>query len=208
MTTDLSGLEATAAQQGLGSLRARVVPSDRRRGCWFRWTASELLVSERVLERLRPEEGQALLVHAVIEQRHLRRSWDRWFVVLVAVAVAVWFVIPLLPYFWMLAPSVAFLVSLVALAVLRAAANEAADDEAVLTVSDAELLVRSLNTIQKDELRLGKLQGNARPDLHRRAERLVTLHQLRLPPELRTVPVVGNCSTSCSESAAVAPTEG
>ncbi|GEM_PF-2568900 len=200
MTTDLSGLERAAAQLGHLGLSARLVPPDRRRGRWFRFAGRELLVSERVVERLRPEEGEALLVHAVIEKRHRRRGWERWLSVLGLTALAVWGVHSLWPSATTLALMLGLVLALVALALLRGQGSIDADDEAVVTLGDAELLVRAINTIQKDELQVGAWRGNARPDLHRRAERLVTLHQLRLPPELRTVPVIGSCTNSCHDS--------
>ena len=200
MTTDLSGLERAAAQLGHTGLRARLVPSDRRRGRWFRIAGGELLVSERVIERLRPEEGEALLLHAVIEQRHRRRGRERWLSVLGLTALAVWLVYSFWPWMTALALILGVVVGLVALPLFRGQGSIAADDEAVQTLGDAELLVRAINTIQKDEIQLGSWRGNARPDLHRRAERLVTLHQLRLPPELRSVPVIGGCTNSCNDS--------
>lgn len=190
MTIDLSGLEQTAARMGLNGLRARLVPTDRRRGRWFRWQAGELLVSERVVERLRPDEGQALLVHAVIDLRHRRRSTGRWLLIVALLALAVGFSVSMSPAVLMPAIGVGAFLSFIAWATLVSRAGQAADDEAVRELGDPELLVRALNTMQKDELHIGRWKTNARPDLHQRAERLVSIHQLRLPPEQRTVQVV------------------
>lgn len=201
MTTDLSGLEHTAASLGLAGLHARLVPAERRRGRWFRWLQGELLVSERVVERLRPEEGQALLVHAIIDGRHRRRVLERWLGVVVLAVLGVWGLASAWPGALWPIVVVAIVIEVVALALLRGLGSVAADDETVRELGDAELLVRAVNTIQQDELLLGPWRRKARPDLHRRMERLVTLHQLRLPPELRTVPTVGGCSGRCGESA-------
>lgn len=181
MAPDLSGLERAALEAGLGALRARVVPADRRRGGWFRWTATELFVSERVLERLRPAEGAALLIHAVAEACRLA-AWRR------RVAPALGAGVALLTAggahlgaspAW-LVPALFFLAVVLGLAG-RSRALQQADDDAVLRLGDPELLVRALNTIHQDELRVGSLSLPARPDIHQRAERLVALHELRVP---------------------------
>jgi hypothetical protein len=190
MTTDLTGLEQTAARMGLDGLRARLVPADRRRGSWFRWGAGELLVSERVVERLLPAEGQALLIHAVIEQRQRRRATGRWLLIVALLTLAGVVTVVSLPGTLLPALVTGAVLALVSWATLSGQAGVAADDEAVRELGDPELLVRALNTIQKDELHIGRWKGNARPDLHRRAERLVALHQLRLPAELRSVEVI------------------
>lgn len=188
MALDLSGLERAAARAGLGTLVAREVPPDRRRGRFFRWTSSELQVSSHVLERLRPDDAAALLEHSVLESRELARHVRLSALMAAVLALA-------LVATWMLAPSVApwllpvaVLGWLVALAVGRAGAVQRADDLAVLALGDPEPLVRALNTIHQDALLLGGRRVAARPDVHTRAERLVRLHQLRLPPELRRVP--------------------
>ena len=77
----------------------------------------------------------------------------------------------------------------------RAGALQRADDLTVARLGDAEGLVRALNTIHQDELRLGKLAFAARPDIHARAERLVKKHRLRLAPEARE----GGCSLGGNE---------
>lgn len=171
-------------------MRARLVPTDRRRGRWFQWRAGELLVSERVVERLRPDEGQALLVHAVIEQQHRRRSTGRWLLILALLSLGVALSVSVSPGVLMPAIGAGAVLAFVAWVTLVSKAGLAADDEAVRELGDPELLVRALNTMQKDELHIGRWKTNARPDLHRRAERLVSIHQLRLPPEQRTVEVV------------------
>jgi len=58
-----------------------------------------------------------------------------------------------------------------------------ADDEAVRLLGDPVPLVRGFNLMNHEELRVGPWRSKARPDLHRRAERLARLHRLREAPE-------------------------
>lgn len=190
---DLSGLEQAAARAGLPGLSARVVPHDRRRGRWFHWTRDELLVSERVLERLRPADGAVLVLHAVVLARRMesaRRRAALWLAALLAVWSATLWV---LPDDWRVSTLIA-LACLLPFVAWPARVRQQADDEAVELLGDAEPLVRALNMIHQDELHIGGLTLDASPDVHARAERLVRIHQLRLPPELRQVPGPGLAS--------------
>lgn len=185
MTVDLSGLERMASRLGLGELRARLVPPERRAETWFRWDEGELQVSERVVERLRPDEGAILLAHMVIERRHRRRARVTALIltaslVLLAVALASRWPGSLVQ----LVVGALVLAGLCAVG-LRGRASVAADDAAVEFLGDPDQLVRTLNVMHQDEIHVGGLKTRARPDIHSRAERLVRRHQLRLPPELR-----------------------
>lgn len=190
MAVDLTGLERAAAGAGLPGRTARTERFDRRRAGWFRWTDQELVVNELVVERLSPEDGAALLVHAIVEWRHLMR-WRRrmLFVALtLAATVAAIFVFSFISYSlgWPVVVGIVLLLGFaVILPVSRAATMQAADDEAVEQLGDPDRLVHALNAVHKDELHLGGRSINARPDIHARAERLVKKHQLRLPSELR-----------------------
>jgi hypothetical protein len=183
---DLSGLERAAAGAGLPGLTARTERFDRRRAGWFRWTEDELVVNELVVERLSPEDGAALLVHAIVEARHLAR-WRRRMLVL-ALTLTTTFVFFVLFYSALSPMRVAFVLLLwfaLIVPARRSASLQAADDEAVEQLGDPDRLVHALNAVHKDELHLGGRTINARPDIHTRAERLVKIHQLRLPSELR-----------------------
>jgi len=184
VTTDLSGLERAAERAGLPGLRARLMPPDRRRGAWFRFAERELLVSERVIERLSPAEGEALLAHAIVERRRLAFVNKRLLLSAALLALAfgalAW-LLPGLRGLWVLGFVVLSLGSLGA----RTRAREIADDETIDLLGEPETLIRALNRVHQDELHLGGAKLKARPDVHRRCERLVSKHQLRLPPELR-----------------------
>jgi hypothetical protein len=60
----------------------------------------------------------------------------------------------------------------------RAQLAEQADDHTVALLGDATPLVRGLNEMDFEEIHLAGKVLPARPDLHRRAERLVRLHGL------------------------------
>ena len=193
---DLSGLMAVAKRVGLLVEAVRVVPPDPRRGAWFRWTDRELLVNERVLERLGPAEADVLLVHAVFEARKLdaaRRRVAVFMAMAVALACALWWVSPFLH----VAAGLVVVVTALGCVAGWARARHVADDEAVRFLGDAEVLVRALNTIHQDELHIAGKKLNVRPDIHERAERLVKLHQLRVAPEQRTcAPIPASCDPS------------
>jgi hypothetical protein len=191
-TLDLCPLEEAAGRAGLPGLKAQLVPPDRRRGRWFTRRGSALLVNERVVERLGPPEGQALLVNTVLQWKHLavhRRKVVRQIVISALMLVAA----------YLLAPGFLGVVGGIMGAALIyvgfvgwSRAMLAADDESVELLGEPEILVRALNTIHKDTLALGNKRIETRPDVHRRAERLVNMHQLRVAPEQRTVPVIGS----------------
>ena len=179
---DLRPLEATLAGLGLPGRTARVVTHDGRRGWWFRWDERELRVSAKVLERCPPDDAQALLVNAVFERRRLsglkRRALVSGLLLVVAVvATGRWVAPP-----WSALPA-ALLGALWAAWVMveRSRARLMADDatvDALGGAEGAERLVRALNKMDIEELHLGGYHGSARPDIHKRAERLVTRHQL------------------------------
>jgi len=190
---DLSPLEHAAELVGLRGLKARVVPHDRRRGWWFRWEDGELLVSERVLDRCAPADASALFVDEVMRQRRLRsrRLLLLW---IAAPAAALAIVLSLMrsgrhldsnlqPDPWYLSPATLLLLAAVfgcciVWAAGNAAAAEWADDETVKLLGDATPLVRGLNEMDFEEIHLAGKVLPARPDLHRRAERLVRKHGL------------------------------
>jgi hypothetical protein len=183
MPLDLTPLEEAALRHGLPGLTARVVPPDRRRGTWFAWGRGELRVSEHVVDRCPPADAVALLVNAIVLARHAaaaRRATRAWAAGSLAVAAALALLRPGglgQPLVW--AVLALGLVSAVVLgAILRARATLAADDEAVGLLGDPTPLVRGLNTMDQDELRVAGRRWSARPDLHRRAERLARLHAL------------------------------
>jgi uncharacterized membrane protein YgcG len=193
---DLTPLEDAAARAGLPGLKARLVPPDRRRGAWFTRRGDVLQVNERVVERLTPPEGQALLVGTLLQWKHLARHRRRVVGLITAYAA-------LLIATGRVAPDVLLATALVLCApvivllfVGWSRAMFAADDESVELLGDPEVLVRAMNVVNQDRLDIGGKRVEARPDLHRRAERLVDKHQLRLPPERRTVPVMHG-STGC-----------
>jgi len=182
---DLTGLERAAERAGLPGLAARLVPPGRRRDRWFDWSDGELRVSERVVERLRPTDGEALLVNAILKRRRLAAlRWPCAGIVALCAGAAL-AVASARPGAAAWAGAVALVVSAVALVTLRARAVLAADDDTVALLGEAETLVRAMNWMNQDELHVAGRRLDARPDVHRRAERLVELHQLRLPPELR-----------------------
>lgn len=187
---DLAPLEEAAAKAGLPGLKARLVPPDPRRGRWFVHRGDSLLVNERVVERLAPPEGQALVVNSVLQWKHVA-SHRRKMLSLAAAALFLTAVASTI------SPGMTVLIALLTGVPLAlrcfvgwTRAVMAADDESVELLGDPEVLVRALNTMNQDRLDLGGKRVDARPDLHRRAERLVDKHQLRLPPERRTVPVL------------------
>lgn len=181
MTADLTPLEQAAARVGLPGLKARVVPHDKRRGWWFRWGGGELLVSDRVLDRCAPADASALLIDEVLRGRGLKRA-ELGFAIGVSAAVAT----GVMPWIilgrgepWVVLIAVGMFASAFALhAAQRAQAAEKADDETVRLIGDATPLVRGLNEMDFEELHLAGKVLPARPDLHRRAERLVAKHRL------------------------------
>lgn len=188
---DLAPLEKAAERAGLGRLDAEIVPPDRRRDRWFEWSRTSLRVSERVLERLAPRDACVLLLNTVLLERRRRK--------LASILVLLWFVaVPLFMAATLLSEdvlnpfSVAAALGLVALLlagpICWAASAHAADDDTVSWLGDADTLCHALNSMNQDKLQLAGRTLPARPDLHRRAERLVEKHQLRLAPEDRTVP--------------------
>ena len=194
---DLRPLEEAAGRAGLPGLKAQLVPPDHRRGRWFTRRGSSLLVNERVVERLGPPEGQALLVNTVLQWKHLARHRRK-----VALQILISALILLATH--LLAPDLLGLVGwIMGVSLLYVGfvgwsrSMFAADDESVELLGEVEILVRALNTIHQDTLTLGRKRVEARPDVHRRAERLVSKHQLRLAPEQRTVPVLGS-ATGCN----------
>jgi 2-polyprenyl-6-methoxyphenol hydroxylase-like FAD-dependent oxidoreductase len=204
VTVDLSPLEEAAARVGLAGLKARVVEHDRRRGWWFWWGDRELLVSDRVIDHCSPADASALLIDEVLRRREARRRarpWE-WIAVLVVAAIIVAFVHDLV--FWRISfptdaqlasgtgdePSMwleglpwfglvlVLAVSLATWFVLSTRASERADDATVALLGDATPLVRGLNEMNFEEIHILGKRLPARPDLHRRAERLVRLHRL------------------------------
>jgi len=184
MALDLTPLENAAARAGRPGLRARVVPHDRRRGQWFRWSGGELLVSERLIDRCPPAEASALLVDEIVLGRHLDRERRRTAVALAAVGLVLAWAIA--TGSWIRQPAGIALGFAVAFHFVRAGrARLSADDEAVRLLGDPVPLVRGFNLMNQDELRVGRWRGKARPDLHRRAERLARMHRLREAPDER-----------------------
>ena len=184
MVLDLSPLERAAALAGRSGLRARMVPHDRRRDRWFRWQAGELLVSERVIDLCPPAEASALLVDAIVLDRHMARA--RWRSALAVVGVGLVLAWAAWAGSWIRQPAlVAFGVALTFHFVRAGRARLQADDEAVRLIGDPVPLVRGFNLMSQEELRVGRWHGKARPDLHRRAERLAALHRLREAPDER-----------------------
>jgi hypothetical protein len=181
MAVDLSPLEQAAARVGLPGLKARVVPHDRRRGWWFRWGGGELLVSERVLDRCNPQDASALLVDEVLRGRGLKRAelgFAIGLIAAVATALAPWLISGHAEPWVLLIACAMFASSAAFLAAQRTQAAEKADDETVRLIGDATPLVRGLNEMDFEEMHLAGKVLPARPDLHRRAERLVKLHRL------------------------------
>ncbi len=196
MAIDLTTLERAAARAGRVGLTARLVPHDRRRGDWFRVQGRELLVSEQLVERCPPEDAAALCMNEMFRLKRLARVRTSLLI------LAVWSVsfptlwhgllnvdagrpfIDLSGWRWAFFPGVA-LGFLAVWVYNRAKASLAADDETVERLGDATPLVRGLNFMDQDELRIAGRRLSARPDLHKRAERLVAKHRLCAPPELR-----------------------
>lgn len=175
---DLSGLEEAAGTVGLRGVKARVVPPDPRRGWWFRWNGSELLVSERIVERCPPEDAPALLVATVLEERRLRPWRWCWLLVAAVVVFGVW----IDPGMAALEVAVYVVLMVVGMIVWRQRIRLQADDQAATLLGDAESLVRGFNAMGKEELHFGGKRMPARPDLHKRAERLVAKHALCSAP--------------------------
>ncbi len=178
MVIDLEPLERAAARAGVEGVRARVVRHDRRTGRWFEVRGDELLVSERVLDRCLPQDACALLVGELLLRRRVR-VLDSGFAgtaVLALPALGLGLALGSAPL------AAAGGVLLLGVAVLwpmrRTRAAQAADDEAVALLGDATPLVRGLNEMDFEELHVAGRRLPARPDLHRRAERLVRRHRL------------------------------
>jgi hypothetical protein len=199
VAADLTPLEQAAARVGLPGLKARVVPHDRRRGGWFRWRDGELLVSDRVIDRCPPEDACALLVDEVLVHRKLRGRLVR----LLASCLVCGLLVAALarseaaaretggPEGGPVTASSAWYSSAsLQVAVLfglgigawwwasRTASLQAADDQTVGLLGDATPLVRGLNEMNFEEIHLAGKVLPARPDLHRRAERLVAKYRL------------------------------
>jgi hypothetical protein len=181
VAADLTPLEQAAARVGLPGLKARVVPHDRRRGWWFRWGRGELLVSDRVLDHCTPDDASALLINEVqLRAARLRPAVEAAIALASAVALAL---MPRLilgrnePWVMVMAGALAS-GAWVTLSLGRARAAEKADDATVALLGDATPLVRGLNEMNFEEIHLAGRRLPARPDLHRRAERLVRLHRL------------------------------
>jgi hypothetical protein len=185
VAADLSPLERAAARVGLGGWRAREVPADRRRGVWFTFRDGEILVSERVLERCPPADACALMMDTIL----MRRRWSAprrvlaGSLILDAVLLFAAAALMARGAAWVAAACfVAALTGLIGVAVggaiARARAAVLADDETVALLGDPTPLVRGLNLMNQDEIHLGGRRWSARPDLHRRAERLARLHKL------------------------------
>ncbi len=198
-TLDLTPLEQAAAKAGLPGLEARLVPPNPRRGRLFQRIGHALLVNERVLERLPPAEGQALLTNSILQWKQLSRL-RTGLLIYAACALGLgwaWAALTDGSYGWVEWVGASVLAAgWVAYALVGwSQAMIAADDATVTLLGDPEVLVRALNVMNQDCLDLGSSRVEARPDLHRRAERLVDLHQLKLPPERRTVPVFEGTSS-------------
>jgi len=181
LTLDLAPLEAAAARVGLTGVRARVVPADRRRGTWFSWRAGELLVSERIVDRVPPEDACALLIGEILRRRRLS-GLALPFGIGVALGVAALAAVLLSTDLSMLVRVLLVAATAAAAAAawstLRLRAGMAADDAAVALLGDATPLVRGLNLMNEEELHMGGKRLPARPDLHWRAERLARVHRL------------------------------
>ncbi|MCB9899313.1 MAG: hypothetical protein H6825_15010 [Planctomycetes bacterium] len=184
MAADLSGLERTAARFGL-ALRARTVEPDPRTAAWFTVRGDELLVSERVLERLRPLEAEALLLLQLVRARALRRAGLRiaGATVLCTAAAAIGAMVA--PAYALACFGGAGLLALLLAMTLWSRASMAADDESIVLFGDADTVVRAMNMMNLDEIHVGGRKLAARPDLRARADRLVRVHELRLPPGMR-----------------------
>jgi len=185
MAADLSPLERAAARVGLGGWRAREVPADRRRGGWFTFRDREILVSERVLERCPPSDACALLMSTILLRRRWRAPRRVLLGSVVIDAILLVAAAALLARGARWAAAACFVAALTGLlgvavgaSISRARAALLADDETVALLGDPTPLVRGLNLMNQDEIHLGGRRWSARPDLHRRAERLARLHKL------------------------------
>jgi len=184
VTADLSPLVATAAECGHPGLVARVVAASPRRAVWFALRGRELLVSERVLERLAPPEACALLLNHLLRRRRLRRLALVVPIGLAAGAVGGAALASAPGATGGLADAwpvgvIGLGLGVVIAAIARQRAVFAADDECVARLGgDPTPLVRALNGMNRAELRLGQLRVPAHPDLHPRAERLARRHKL------------------------------
>lgn len=192
---DLTPLAHTAERAGLGALEVKLVPPDRRRDAWFSWDARELRVSERVIDRLRPDDACVLLLNEVLVRR--RRRGLRPLLALVAAAWTATLVLGVgasvdaeLSGTWALGAAALAGFATAALAVAWPAAQQKGDDDTVAWLGEAETLCRALNSMDQDKLVFGDKRLTPRPDLHARAERLVQKHELRLAPEQRSVPPI------------------
>lgn len=202
---ELGGLERAAAAAGFDGLTARVVPPQKRRARWFVVAGSELLVNERVLERLRPEEGAALCTTELLRQRVLR-PW-RLGLPLAALALVAG---AAFVGGGLLAPGAALLLALLVAPALYGLASQRADEQAIATVGNPDLVVRSMNVMNQDRLDVGGKQLDSRPDIHARAERLVERYELRLEPgqrsaAARALPGAAGSTGSCVETGCAAP---
>jgi hypothetical protein len=177
VTADLSPLEQAAARVGLPGLKARVVPHDRRRGWWFRWERGELLVSDRILDRCPPADACALLIDEVLRRRNARGLLTSSIIVATTGIVLSLLFRPFGPG-WIIALVGFTLIPIARLVFRRARDAERADDATVALLGDATPLVRGLNEMNFEEIHLAGKVLPARPDLHRRAERLVRKYRL------------------------------
>ena len=177
---DLSPLVQAAAGAGHPGLRARIVPALARRERWFALRDGELLVSEKVLDRLPPPDACALLVNQLVRRARLRRMAP-WAIALLLVAAAAGGAL-----FVALdggpAGAVAGVFPLLAALFVTVSRRQQAvldaDDETVARLGDATDLVRALNTMNQDEIRVAGRRFPAHPDLHPRAERLARKFRL------------------------------
>jgi len=177
VAADLSPLEQAAARVGLPGLKARVVPHDRRRGWWFRWGRGELLVSDRVIDRCPPEDACALLMGEVLRSRRAQSLTRALVTVLVLILIPLPFGERNTASGWLFLV-VALIAWAIAASYLRSRTVLKADDATVALLGDATPLVRGLNEMNFEEIHLAGKVLPARPDLHRRAERLVAKHGL------------------------------
>ncbi len=175
---DLGPLERAAADAGRPGVTARIVPPDRRRGRWLRWSGDELHVCEHVIDRCTPEDARALVVQAVLEEQ--LSATPRALALGLAGALAALLIVALASGDGLVAIALgaALLVLVAAWAAWRMALRLRADDHTVALLGDPVPLVRALNGMNKDEIHLAGKRLPARPDLHRRAERLAQLHAL------------------------------
>jgi hypothetical protein len=194
VAVDLGILEQAAARVGAPGLHARLVPARRRFDPWFEVRNGELLVSERVVERLRPDEGAVLAIDVLLQRRGGRQVRRKALMAAVPGGLAYGLAAILAPGWPSIVLALLVIGGLgVGLPVGFARAALAADDATVALTGDPETLVRAMNRINQDELHVGRWHLPARSDVHRRAERLVDLHRLRLPPEVRDEEGAASC---------------